>query len=277
MNFNRKIFENRKRRKYPFLVAHRGVCGANIPCNSIPAYKIALEQGAEVIEIDVAKSKDGKFYVFHPGMEHVFLRSDRQISQMTSQEVESLYLVNQDGVKTSYRVPTLKEVLLLLKDKAYINVDKFWIDVEGISREIREAGVEKQVIVKTNTDKETLEKVRKYASDFMFMPLVWGNDTVSEELISQGVNLIGVEILFDKESLPCISDEYIAKMHERGLLIWMNSIIYDESAVISAHHTDDISLYDSPEKGWGWMVDKGADFIQTDWLLMVKRYLRGRK
>ena len=174
-------------------------------------------------------------------------------------------------------MPTLKEVLLLLKDKAYINVDKFWIDVEGISREIREAGVEKQVIVKTNTDKETLEKVRKYASDFMFMPLVWGNDTVSEELISQGVNLIGVEILFDKESLPCISDEYIAKMHERGLLIWMNSIIYDESAVISAHHTDDISLYDSPEKGWGWMVDKGADFIQTDWLLMVKRYLRGRK
>ena len=35
MNFDKSIFENRKELGRPFLVAHRGVCGANIPCNSI--------------------------------------------------------------------------------------------------------------------------------------------------------------------------------------------------------------------------------------------------
>ena len=55
MDFNKSIFENRKEKDSPFLVAHRGVCGANIPCNSIAAYKIALAQGADVIEIDVSK------------------------------------------------------------------------------------------------------------------------------------------------------------------------------------------------------------------------------
>ena len=277
MDFNVSIFENRKAKGSPLLVAHRGVCGANVPCNSIAAYKIALNQGADVVEIDVSKSKDGKFYVFHPGMEHVFLRSDRRIDQMTSSEVDALFLVNQDSVKTSYKVPTLSEVLALLKDKVYINVDKFWTDVEGIANEIRKAGVEKQVIVKTYVDEKSLEAVTKYAPDFMFMPLIWAKDTVTDKLLENGVNVIGAELLFDKEDCECIQDEYIKSMHDKGLMVWINSIIYDENAVISAHHTDDGSLSGNPDDGWGWIIDKGADFIQTDWLLMLKDYIANRK
>jgi len=93
IDFTKSIFENRKARKYPFLVAHRGVCGANIPCNSIAAYKIALAQGADVVEIDVSKSKDGKFYVFHPGMEHVFLKS-KPLWELKSDKFDNLYLLN---------------------------------------------------------------------------------------------------------------------------------------------------------------------------------------
>lgn len=276
IDFTKSIFENRKIKGSPLLVAHRGVCGANVPCNSIAAYKIALSQGADVVEIDVSKSKDGKFYVFHPGMEHVFLKSEH-LSTLTSQEIDELRLLNQDSVPTSYRVPTLEEVLLLLKDKAYINVDKFWTDVEGISNVIRKCGVDKQVIVKTYVDDKALEAVTKYAPDFMFMPLIWGKDTVTDTLIENGVNVIGAELLFSKESDECASDEYIKKMHDKGLMLWGNSIIYNEKDVISAYHTDDISLTDDPAKGWGWLIDKGFDFIQTDWLLMVKNYIENRK
>ena len=275
IDFTKSIFENRKIKGSPLLVAHRGVCGANVPCNSIAAYKIALAQGADVVEIDVSKSKDGKFYVFHPGMEHVFLKS-AHLSTLNSWEIDELFLLNQDSVATSYKVPTLEEVLLLLKDKVYINVDKFWTDVEGISNVIRECGVEKQVIVKTYVDDKALEAVTKYAPDFMFMPLIWGKDTVTDKLLENGVNVIGAELLFSKESDECASDEYIKKMHDKGLMLWANSIIYDEKAVISAYHTDDISLTDDPDKGWGWLIDKGFDFIQTDWLLMLKDYIESR-
>jgi glycerophosphoryl diester phosphodiesterase len=277
MDFNKSILENRKEKGSPFLVAHRGVCGANVPCNTIAAYKIALSQGADVVEIDVAKSKDGQFYVFHPGMEHVFLRSDRPISEMDSSEVDAMFLVNQDAVRTSYKVPKLSEVFALLKDKVYINVDKFWTDIEGISNEIRKAGVEKQVIVKTYVDEKSLEDVKKYAPDFMFVPLVWGKDTITDKLKEDGINVIGAEVLFGKEEDECISDEYIKSMHEKGRLVWVNSIIYNEEAVISAHRTDDISLYDHPDKGWGWLLDKNIDFIQTDWLLMLKNYIAERE
>ena len=277
MNFDKSIFENRQERTAPFLAAHRGVCGANVPCNTIAAYKIALSQGADVVEIDVSKSKDGVFYVFHPGMEHVFLRSDREIKDMDSSEVDAMFLVNQDAVPTSYKVPRLSEVLALLKDKVYINVDKFWIDVEGISAEIRKAGVEKQVIVKTGTDMPTLNKVKEFAPDFMFVPLVWHKDEISQTLLDMGINLIGTEVLFNNESDDCISDEYIKKMHDKGLLVWANSIIYNERDVISAGHTDDISLSTDPDLGWGWLLNKGVDFIQTDWLLMLKNYVSTRE
>ncbi|MBO5338265.1 MAG: glycerophosphodiester phosphodiesterase family protein [Clostridia bacterium] len=240
------------------------------------AYKIALDQGADVVEIDVSITKDHKHYVFHPWMEPVFLR-DKYICDMTAKELETKRLVNQDGVRTSYKVPSLSEAFALLKDKAYINVDKFWTDIEGITAEIRKAGVEKQVIVKTHTDEESLAKVEKYASDLMFVPLVRSKDDITENLLKRNINLIGVEILFRNDDEECISDEYIESMHDKGLLIWANSIIYNEDDIVNGYHSDDASLTDSPDKGWGWLIDKNVDFIQTDWLLMLKNYIDTRK
>ena len=276
MDFKKSIFENRKERSFPFLAAHRGVCGANVPCNTMAAFEIAIKQGADVVELDVSKSIDGKYFVFHPGMEPVYLGERRRISEMTAAEVEAMPLLNQDMVPTSYRVPGLSEVLAFLKGKAYINVDKFASDVKGISEQIRLAGVEEQVIVKTSPKPEYLEQVKKYAADFMFVPMVRTKDEVTDMLIGEGVNVIGAEILFSSESEEVISDAYIRSMHDRRLLIWANSIVYNEKDVISAYHTDDLSLTDSPERGWGWLIDKQVDFIQTDWLLMLKEYLKTR-
>ena len=45
------------------LAAHRGIAGANIPCNSIPAFQGALNQGADLIELDISRSLDGVLYV----------------------------------------------------------------------------------------------------------------------------------------------------------------------------------------------------------------------
>ena len=276
MDFNKSIFENRKELARPFLAAHRGVCGANVPCNSIAAFKIALSQGADVIEIDVSKTKDGKYYIFHPWMEPVFLK-DKYICDMDASELETKRLVNQDSVRTSYKVPTLDEALALLKDKVYINVDKFWTDIEGITAAIRKAGVEKQVIVKTHVDEESLAMVEKYAPDLMFVPMVRDKDEITESLLERNINLIGVEVLFKDDSAECISKEYIKSMHDKGLLVWVNSIIYDENDIVNGYHSDDVSVSDSPDKGWGWLVDRDVDFIQTDWLLALKCYLDSRK
>ena len=82
--------------------------------------------------------------------------------------------------------------------------------------------------------------------------------------------------LFDRDSDEIVSDPYIRWMHEHDLLVWVNSIVYNEAEIISAGHTDDISLTEDPEKGWGWLLDRQVDFIQTDWLLALKEYMEKR-
>lgn len=263
--------------KKPLLAAHRGVCGANIPCNTLAAYAIALQQGADIIELDVSKSLDGELFAFHPGMEPVYLKCGKMISEMTAKEVREVPLLNQDEVPTHYRVPTLEEALAFLKDKAYINVDKFWTDVEGITACIRRAGVERQAIVKTYLEEDALREVEKFAPDLMFMPMVRHKDESTKMLLKRNINLIGNEVLFDRETDEVISDAYIAEMHRKGLLIWANAIVYNEKDVISAGHTDDVSLTEDPDLGWGWLIRKKVDIIQTDWPLMLKQYIDSRK
>lgn len=52
MDFTKSIFQNRQSKGAPLLILHRGVCGANIPCNAPAAYKIAVDRGADLVEID---------------------------------------------------------------------------------------------------------------------------------------------------------------------------------------------------------------------------------
>ncbi len=258
------------------VVAHRGVSGANIPCNSLTAFQIGLSQGADIIELDVAESADGGLFVFHPGMEKPHLGIDTPLSSLSSEEIQKLRFLNFDDHPTSYPILTLEEALTFLKDKAFINVDKFWRDIEGISRLIRKVGVEDQVIVKTPARDEFIEPMQRFAKDLAYIPTVRENDGFVEKALEAGLNLVGIEAIFATEENELVSDAFIERLHQRGLMIFGNAIIYDETKVISAGHTDDAALAGDPDLGWGWFADKKFDIIQTDWCQMLKHYLASR-
>ena len=275
MDFTKSIFENS--RSLPLVCAHRGSSSGNIPCNTLAAFSAALMQGADMIELDVAISADGKDYVFHPGMERAYLKTRSPLSILASRKIDRLRFYNPDDTKTQFGVIPLAEAFDFLRGKSYINVDKFWTDISGISRVIRECGVEKQVVVKTGTGARELEQVRRHASDFMFMPIVRGSDDVTDKLVSDGVNCIGAEVLFKTLDEPCCSPDYIARMHEKGRILFVNAEVYDYTAVISAGLTDDVSVAESPDAGWGRLADMGFDIIQTDWSGLLKNYLCSRQ
>lgn len=273
-DFSKSLFENARERT--LVCAHRGASGANIPCNTLAAFKAALAQGADIIELDVSKSRDGEFYVFHPGMESAHLMFPMRLSKLSSKTINRLRFVNQDNVPTLCRINTLEEVLTFLKDKCYINIDKFWTDIPGITEIIRKTGVEKQVIVKTDTKKKYLDQVTEYAPDLMFMPIVSDKDEITDKLCADGINCIGAEVLFKNENAPVCSAAYISEMHEKGRIVWVNSIVYNYKSVLSAGHTDDVAVTGEEDRGWGWLVDRGFDIIQTDWCLMLRDYLKKR-
>jgi len=273
-DFNLNIADNALGKT--LICAHRGMSGGNIPCNTISAFSAALNFGADMIEMDVTKSLDGGYFVFHPGKEPAHLNIRRLISAMKSQSVKKLRFVNQDNDKTQFGVNELCEALDFLRGKCYINVDKFWTDIPGISKEIRRAGVEKQVVVKTELKDRYLRELKECAADMMFMPVVRDADNVTDMLRSSGINCIGAEVLFEKESAPVASPGYIEAMHKKGMLLFVNAEVYNYKAVLSAGHNDDVSVSEDPEKGWGWLIDRGFDIIQTDWCSALKSFIDNR-
>ena len=44
--------------------------------------------------------------------------------------------------------------------------------------------------------------------------------------------------------------------------------------MLTAGHSDDRAIAGGdPEGAWGWLADRGYDFIQTDWLLACAQFL----
>ena len=50
--------------KYPLIWGHRGASG-HAPENTLPAFKMAADMGADGVELDIQLTKDGEIVVCH--------------------------------------------------------------------------------------------------------------------------------------------------------------------------------------------------------------------
>lgn len=108
---------------YPSIIAHRGASGT-APENTIGAIKKALDIGADMIEIDIHQTKDGKLVVIH----------DESIDRTTDGKGKVCDLMYADIVKYSAgswfsddykleKVPTLEEVLRVIDGRAILLIE----------------------------------------------------------------------------------------------------------------------------------------------------------
>lgn len=256
------------------VVAHRGVFGGNIPCNTMASYEIALRQGADMIETDVNITLDEKLIVFHPTMEPAHLCTEKLLPSMTWKQVSGLRYVNADNVPTQFGVESFDDLLEQFKGRCFINVDKFWDHPKQIYQTIKRHGMLDQVVVKAPPKEEVLRVLEELAPELAYMPVVKISFDGYEKLMQRNINFVGVEALFYDDGDPIVSEAFFEKIHGAGKLMWANSIIYDYEKQIAAGHSDDTALTQSEELGWGWLADRGFDLIQTDWPMMLIDYLK---
>lgn len=270
MSFN--IFE--KSKENIIIVAHRGVSGGNIPCNTLTAYETALKQGADMIEADISCSADGKLFLFHPGMEKEHLGIRRSLKRMPFSKIEKLRYINYDRTPTQFGIIDFDSFLEQFKGRCFINIDKFWDNPEKIYEAVNKHGMNDQILVKSKLKKNVLTVVEQLCPELPFMPIVSEEHPMHEELMKMNINYIGAEVLFKNDNSPLASEEFIDMMHSDGKLVWVNTIIYDHLHQLSGGHSDDTALTVSEDYGWGWVADRKVDFIQTDWVMMLIDYLK---
>ena len=251
------------------IAAHAGISGGNIPGNTMTAFEIALAQGSDMIEMDLNMSADGVLVIFHPDMEEVHFGKNVCLPQMPYEEIRKLRYR-----ATPFGIPSFDEVLERFKGKCYINVDKFWDHPKEIYHAIKRHNMLDQIVVKCAPSEEVFRFLEEVAPDIAFLPIVKNTFPYHEGLLHRNLNYVGAEFVFDIEDAEVASEEMIARMHRDSKLIWVNAIIFNHRHQLAAGHSDNTALSESPDKGWGWLADRGFDIIQTDWSGMLIDYLK---
>ena len=254
------------------LVAHRGAFAGNIPCNTIAAYEAALRQGADMIEIDLNYTADGKLVVFHPKMERAHLGFSGNINEYDWDFVKQLRYINVDRGVTQFGLNTLDEVLEQFKGRCYINIDKFWVKPREIAQIVRRHGMTDQILGKTSVKPQYLDIVEAYCPDIPYMAVVKSEEEIAVAR-PRKINYVGTEVLFREDTSPLCSPEFIEQHHKDGLLVWCNSIVYNYRDVLAGGHSDDRAFLGDPEGSWGWIADRGFDLMQTDHMLEAALFL----
>jgi len=100
----------------PIIFAHRGA-SANAPENTLAAFKLAIEQGADAIELDVKLSADGIPVVIHDPT------VDRTTDGSGTVANLSLSALKELDAGDGQKIPTLDEVFELVGGQLLINVE----------------------------------------------------------------------------------------------------------------------------------------------------------
>jgi glycerophosphoryl diester phosphodiesterase len=137
-----------KNQDVPLLFAHRGVTD-KFPENSGKAIEQAKQKGFKAVEIDLRKSADNEFLLFHDGDGKRLLGIEDTIAEMTLAQVKKHNLLF-NGDSTGSKVITLKEMMNAYGDDFVFYFDMKLggiADVDDLVQLIWRNEISKKVIV----------------------------------------------------------------------------------------------------------------------------------
>lgn len=257
-----------------FIVSHRGHWDGH-PENSLSAIKRAMEVGANIIEVDIHKTKDGELVLMHDDTVDRMTNGSGKVEDLTFAEIQSLHLRNGSGGSlaslTDEKIPTLREVMMLAKDKVFINLDKIWDIRHEVYAVLKETGTVREGLFKSHAPyQEVVDFIRKTNGEITYMHMIHEGNLHELDLILSEVHPPAFELNFTTEDSLVIAPDTIGKI-KQAANVWINAL----DCTMSEERSDQMSL-SNPDQGWGWIIETGANIIQTDYTVELLAYLESK-
>ena len=215
----------------PHIIAHQG-SSLDLPPNTLEAFQLALDQGADIIELDIWRSKDGTWIVIHDRNLSRITGVNKDITKLTFEEIQLLdagynfsdssgnYLYRNKG----YKIPSLEQVFKQFNNEK-INIEIKTVSKLGLSdlvQMIKKYQMEKKVLV-VSFSYNVIKKFRKISNN-QIATAASKSDIM--RMIYFG-KLPWYKIRFDAFQMPFYSKkveryglkntEWIGKMRSKGL------------------------------------------------------------
>jgi glycerophosphoryl diester phosphodiesterase len=150
------------------VTAHRGD-SKHAPENTLAAFDLAIKNGADVIELDVRETKDGKIIVTHDKNLKRTTGIDAYVEDLTYGEIRQFDAGSWFSEEyKGEQIPTLREAIELIKGRAKLNIE-LKPDVqnkhleESVAELIEEYDLYKKCVV-TSLNYKSIKKIKEIDS-----------------------------------------------------------------------------------------------------------------
>lgn len=152
---------------YPLISAHRGGPSDGFPENAIPTFAEVARKMPSIIECDIAMTKDSVLVLMHDETLDRTTTGKGKLSKKTYAELQELYLKDNNGQVTPYKIPTLEEALKWGIGRVIYTLDvKRSVPYEKVIESIRNNKAESNSIIITYSANQA-EVVNRLAPDIM--------------------------------------------------------------------------------------------------------------
>ncbi len=262
-----------QRRGKILIASHRGKFGASVVENTVTAFLLALGQGADMVEMDLDRTADGYIVCHHdPDMRRLFHREGK-IGEQTLAALQKLTLYNVYGEPCREKLSLFSEVLQALRGRTMLVLDRCWSFWDEVDSLVKGAAMEEQIILKYYSDDEGSSRWAASHPEYLYIPmLVRAEDAAEAAALKKHTSVIGAEILPESPEDRFLDPAYIDMLHRNGLKVWCNSLTYSNNLIFGGGYDDNRSLQWGGQAGWGQLIDRGVDIIQTDWVFELSQF-----
>ncbi len=259
-------------RRAPALISvHRGLWDLS-PENS----RAAICKGAEfgIVEIDTQIAADGVPVVMHDTSLQRMTCDTRAVSELTSDQIASLYLREAGGgpeaALTEETVPTLKDALLEAPQNTFFDIDvKHPDEVDAVATYLSRNDLcgngSLKIDVQTSDDVARLQSMEESFGLMVMAKVVLSEQTLALFPSLVSADVAAAEIWFDDLSLV----ERACSAAGEGMLISTYTLDPVHCCGLS-----DAKAMPDPDAVWGRLVAAGVNVIMTDRAPECAQYLR---
>jgi glycerophosphoryl diester phosphodiesterase len=144
------FFDCLREKSFAVVAAHRGGPAPGFAENALPTFAHTVAAIPAMLEIDIARSKDGALVLMHDDTVDRTSTGGGAVADFTLAELEALQLKDDDGKVLDARIPTLKQALDWAAGKAVLELDiKRGVAYEDVAQAVRDAHAQNRVILIT--------------------------------------------------------------------------------------------------------------------------------
>ncbi len=235
--------------RIPLVSAHRGGPYPGFPENAIETFENVLKYTPAIIEFDVAMTKDSVLVLMHDDELDRTTTGTGKVEKVTYEYIQSLFLEDEDGELTTFKVPTLKEALVWSKGKALLTVDiKRSVPFEKIIEEVRDTNSEDHAALISYTF-PAAKKLHLMAPDLMLSVTIRNMDEI-KRLEETGIPWSKVIAFTGVAERPL---EFNQALHQRGVFTILGVLGNLDQRAASRGDLIYVSF-----------IQNGADILATD-------------